>query len=377
MTSTAPQPNTSPIQTRDDLLAYLVVAMQIEHATIPPYLTALYSIRPGSNSEAIEVIRSVAVEEMLHLTLVANVYNAVGGSMRRTLTAPGFMPTYPTALPTGETEFEVGLRGFCPETIDTFMKIERMLDEPEDAPLLVPRSERCLGVLPGAGDDRISFYSIGQFYAAVIQGLFHLSQSLGETTLFNGDPSRQITPEYYYNGAGSVHAVSDLDSAIRALRIIQEQGEGSPRGHRIYAGTNTDERPLAHYFRFQQLRLGRYYQTTRPAEGGGGDSDAPDEPTGAGFADNELDWSAVYPIKADLRLADLPEGSEVRQRAVAFQQEYSRFLLELERAFDGAPAQLIPAVGGMFRLRTLAEELVRMPIPGQPGLHAAPLYTLG
>lgn len=363
---------TSPIQSRDDLLAYLVVAMQIEHATIPPYLTALYSIRPGSNSEAVEVIRSVAVEEMLHLTLVANVYNAVGGSMLRTLTAPGFMPTYPTYLPTGETEFEVGLRGFSPDTIETFMKIERMLDEPEDAPLTLPRSARCLGLLPGAGENNISFYSIGQFYSVVIKGLFHLSQQLGEAALFCGDPARQITPEYYYNGAGAVHAVTDLDSAIAALRIIQEQGEGSPRGHRIYAGSDTESRPLAHYFRFQQLRLGRYYQTHLADN----DSDAPDQPTGADLNTAERDWSAVYPIKADLRLADLPPGSAVRERAVAFQKEYSRFLLELERAFDGAPEQLIPAVGGMFRLRTLAEELVRMPIPGQPGVHAAPLYTL-
>jgi hypothetical protein len=30
----------------------------------------------------------------------------------------------------------------------------------------------------------------------------------------------------------------------------------------------------------------------------------------------------------------------------------------------------------MFRLRSLADELVRIPIPGQEHLHAAPLYTL-
>jgi hypothetical protein len=31
----------------------------------------------------------------------------------------------------------------------------------------------------------------------------------------------------------------------------------------------------------------------------------------------------------------------------------------------------------MFRLRTLAEELVRSPIPGLENINAAPLYTLG
>lgn len=362
------------IKNLDDLRAFLVVAMQIEHATIPPYLTALYSIRPGSNSEAVEVIRSVAVEEMLHLTLVANVFNAVGGSMRKTLTAQDFIPTYPTYLPTGETEFQVGLRPFSQQTIETFMKIERMANEPDDAALTLPRSEQCLGLLPGSGPGHISFYSIGQFYAHVIRALFQLCQELGEEAVFCGDPAKQISPEYYYNGAGTVITVHNFDTANQALRMIQEQGEGAPRGHRIYAGDSDGVHPLAHYFRFQQLRLGRYYKTLILGQH---DADEPDQPSGAELNIAELDWDAVYPIKHDLRLADLPEGSEVRSKAIEFQQHYSRFLLEMERAFDGAPEQLIPAVGSMFRLRNLAEELVRTPIPGQEHLHAAPLYTLG
>lgn len=112
MTAMPPSKSESPIQSIEDLRTYLVIAMQIEHATIPPYLTALYSIRPGSNNEAVEVIRSVAVEEMLHLTLVCNVYNAIGGTMANTLTASNFIPTYPAYLPTGEREFEVGVARF-------------------------------------------------------------------------------------------------------------------------------------------------------------------------------------------------------------------------------------------------------------------------
>ena len=54
--------------------------MELEHATIPPYLTALYSIHPTPTPTPPHILRVVAVEEMLHLTLVANVLNAVGGS---------------------------------------------------------------------------------------------------------------------------------------------------------------------------------------------------------------------------------------------------------------------------------------------------------
>ncbi|WP_244919266.1 ferritin-like protein [Nostoc commune] len=51
------------ITTVDQLKYYLIQAMKIEHATIPPYMTALYSIKPGTNLEAFHIIRAVAVEE--------------------------------------------------------------------------------------------------------------------------------------------------------------------------------------------------------------------------------------------------------------------------------------------------------------------------
>src|SRR3954452_23643124 len=110
--------STPSIETKQELHHYLTVAMQLEHATIPPYLTALYTIKPGTNGDASMVIREVVVEEMLHLTLAANVLNAVGG--QPDLTAPGFVPTYPARLPDGETDFEVSLRPFSQEALRTF-----------------------------------------------------------------------------------------------------------------------------------------------------------------------------------------------------------------------------------------------------------------
>src|ERR1700722_12205684 len=118
----------SHITTIDELQAYLHAAMQLEHATIPVYLTALYSIHPGTNSDAVHVMRVVAVEEMLHLTLAANLLNAVGGTPD--LTAADFVPDYPARLPDGETDFEVSRQGFGQECVETFLKIER----PREAP---------------------------------------------------------------------------------------------------------------------------------------------------------------------------------------------------------------------------------------------------
>src|SRR5438445_6847693 len=70
------------ITSPETLQEHLQWAIELEHSTIPPYLCALYSIEAGHNAEAAEVLSSVMVEEMLHLTLADNLVNAVGGRPR-------------------------------------------------------------------------------------------------------------------------------------------------------------------------------------------------------------------------------------------------------------------------------------------------------
>ena len=83
-----------------------------------------------TNSDATHVLRVVVVEEMLHLTLAANILNAVGG--KPDLTVPGFVPQYPAYLPTGETDFEVHLQAFSEDAVNTFLKIERPAKAPDE-----------------------------------------------------------------------------------------------------------------------------------------------------------------------------------------------------------------------------------------------------
>ena len=73
-----------------DLYTHLQGAIELEHSTIPPYLTALYSIKKGSNREAAAIIRSVVMEEMLHMTIAANTLNAIGGAPE--INTSGFIP---------------------------------------------------------------------------------------------------------------------------------------------------------------------------------------------------------------------------------------------------------------------------------------------
>lgn len=121
--------DSSSIKTLDELKEFLYRAMQLEHATIPPYLTALYSIKPGVNQDATQVLRVIVVEEMLHLTIAANILNAIGGTPD--LVRPDFVARYPAALPDGETDFKVSIQAFGREALATFLKIERPAQRPE------------------------------------------------------------------------------------------------------------------------------------------------------------------------------------------------------------------------------------------------------
>src|SRR3954470_4964892 len=257
-----------PVTTLEDLREHLQWAIALEHSTLPPYLCALYSIKPGSNGAAVAVITSVFIEEMLHMTLAANLLNAVGGAP--VLDHAQFIPRYPAYLPHSADAFQVSLEPFSPAAIETFMKIER----PEDS---------------GAPPEAEGYETIGQFYQAIEEGLKRLCGEIGEAALFTGDPARQILPESFnYSGSGRVIAVSDLASALAAIDEIEEQGEGLKHAE-VWDGDrdmfHPEREEVAHYFRFEEIRNGRSYQRGDTPSSG---------PSGKPF---DVDWTAVFPMR--------------------------------------------------------------------------------
>src|SRR5687768_4726057 len=82
---------------KKSVLSAIQDAIKLEHSTIPPYLYALYSLKEGNNQGIIDIIQSVVIEEMLHMTLACNILNALGGTPE--IDTPSFVPTYPGTLP--------------------------------------------------------------------------------------------------------------------------------------------------------------------------------------------------------------------------------------------------------------------------------------
>jgi hypothetical protein len=343
------------IKTVEDLRHYLYLAMKLEHATIPPYLLALYSIHPGTNLDATQVLRVVVVEEMLHLTLAANLLNAVGGTPN--LTIPGFLPDYPTYLPDGEHDFQVPLQGFSKDAVlNSFLKIERPAPAPNEGLRMLHREPNVRILTKHPFGDDLHFYSIGEFYREIQNGFKYLYEQHGKA-IFTGSVTRQVTAEYFYSGGGKVVPVTDIQSAFEAIDKIVDQGEGFDCG--VYDG----EGEMAHYYRFQELVLGKYYEKGNSAG----------NPTGPAF---QVNWENVYIVQQNAKVCNYDDAPELKAAAVAFNQQYSVFLSLLTSAYNGMPELLLKAVPHMFTLRNAMLQLIHNPMPGFTGRNASPTFEM-
>jgi hypothetical protein len=109
-----------------------------------------------------------------------------------------------------------------------------------------------------------------------------------------------------------------------------EQGEGANHVQ-VWDGDSDVFHPqrdqVAHYYRFQELKLGRRYRR--------GDSPR-SVPTGDPIS---IDWEAVRPMRTNPRTSDhLPDGP-IRLAQEDFNHSYCGLLQLLEQAFNGRPAE--------------------------------------
>ena len=239
------------IKTIEDLQEHLQIALELEFFTIPPYLAAMYSIQdPASN--AYQVIRSIVLEEMLHMNLVSNLLNGTGKTPVYTGSA---VPVYPNYLP----HHAAGgpYVGLMPLTREVLERVFMVIEVP--APLEAPAESN-------------DYQTIGQFYKSIEDGFRYCVKKYGADQVFQDNGYQQIN---YYIGSGGGKAifVQDLESASLAINQIVEQGEGSPNREQTFVpkqkwgtyngygmrndgtygpilGTPTE---LSHYFKFQAI----------------------------------------------------------------------------------------------------------------------------
>jgi rubrerythrin len=320
----------------EDLFPLMQNAIELEHATIPPYLTAIFSLKPKTNNEIRKLIHSIVIEEMLHMTISSNILNALGGAPA--INNKSFVPRYPTKLPMGIGEdLVVGLANYSiDQVVNVFMRIE----EPEHP---IP--------FESLAAEALTFSTIGEFYAAIQAKIIELP---GEK--LPGDKKRQVTSSFFPDDL--LYPIHTTAEAVSAINIIVRQGEGT---------TTTpfdEEGHLAHYYEFEELYKGRRLVKD------------PSAPNGYSFSGDVIpfDQDDVFPLFPNTKAAMLAAGSEERRRADDFNVGYSRLLNGLHKTFNGCPDFLDGTIGLMYDVKLSGEKLCATPFPGVTGMNIGPPF---
>lgn len=389
------------IDYRPVLQDFLQTAILIEHSTIPPYLTALYSIKDGTNPLASQIIRSVAVEEMLHMIMVCNVMNAV--SIQPSVNRPQNYPTYPMKLPMN-VDFYVGLEKFSTNSIATFIAIESPSNplvkapkydhDAESASLLSKKVslqennfwtlEHMKGFIMENVHTIGEYYDVLFFYITVFQIIAYyqehgsLPQNFEELNtggIFTGDPAKQIRPEQYYGSGGKLHAVEALAGVIAVFQEIKGQGEGADDSIFDVDPSQFEEgAELAHYFRFKEVFHEHFYigGNYEPFMDENGMMPVTTPPTGKPLP---VDWDQAYPMKENPKLSDYASNKELYAQGLEFNKTYRRLLDAIQSAVEGNHQELEKSIMYMYALKEQAVGLMNQPLDSQSNAGPTFEYT--
>ena len=317
-------------------------AMQLELTTIPAYLAAMYCLIEVKDSDnpfakkaasARQLIKTVVIEEMLHLSLIANILTAIGA--RPVFYDEQAIPNYPTVLPhASASDTLITLGSPTKSVLEAFLMIERPQTPDSDA----------------QGND---YRTQGQFYEYIIDitkqqpEFFPVYDNC--TTIDPDDPriARQLLPGQGYFphnvGTGGLVEVKDSASALEALSVIREQGEGSD-----------DLTEFSHYAKFKLI------------------SEECD------FGPFMINASGVVTGEA---LSSLPDDDPIPLINNAFNASYSYLLMILDRMYATADSKskLNIILSGLYiamdlLMRPLAQCLLSCPLPSAPGEFACPTF---
>ncbi|WP_309111417.1 ferritin-like protein [Saccharothrix sp.] len=360
-----------PIDSVDSLFSHLYDAARLELSTIPLYLYAAYSIKTDNVSQwsagpgAFRLIKSIVVEEMLHLSLVRNLIVAIGRGDDIKFQNADFVPKFPSPMLHRVPKLELKLSRLTTDLVrDVFMPLE--------LPAKVGAPEE-----PGK-----HYQTIGQFYKAIFDGFQRLC-GIDPVVPSRRDPRRerelelelfkhnrldlQYTNTYWNEGGGGAPIiVNDLYSALTAINVIVEQGEGMDPDQQVVPidpadpkeGMTTGLFEAPHYVKFKRIADGW-------------------EPIGE-----------VYHVPENPRVADYPEGP-VRDLGQLACAAYTYVLALLDELYNTSGMDVKPGARspryGLERVFVAAmqgllfgvvKELVRTPITEGPHrtLHAAPTF---
>ncbi|GAB1643429.1 ferritin-like domain-containing protein [Krasilnikovia sp. MM14-A1259] len=347
----------TPTQFRD--LSWIRGAMQtaiaLEHSTMPLYSAAMYSLEV-QNYPSYNSIRSVLMEEMLHMAAACNILAALGGR-------PGIAdlePRFPRAGLPGQVapDLRVVLAPLSVRQLKTFMRIEA----PE---FLLAKRELAT-----------AYPTIGRFYQAIKDAVAKNATAV-RAAVRDGGPANQVGGNLGYRTIVPRDGVDPVDEILEALDMIMEQGEGEPA--RGIGTSSTFQNEESHYGRFAELRYGaRYQQVSEPVA-------VTAETEEQFFRGEPIAWPVVINTLAvpsdhyGAVLSEDPNAPAVEKELDAFDAAYTAMMTALHQAWNGPVERSWPSLGEavvqMNEMRVLScFNILRHQVPPAAVARLAELY---
>eukprot|EP00058_Branchiostoma_floridae_P006697 XP_002592185.1 hypothetical protein BRAFLDRAFT_88078 [Branchiostoma floridae] len=418
----------SPRQTEttvSQLRENLQLALRLEWTTVPLYLSSYYSIKDGFNTEVASLLKSIVVEEMHHMSLVANILNAIGG--KPVLNDPNIIPTYPGPLPGGcSLSIPIQLSKCSRDQIhDVFMAVEmpeckgQFFDTISIPDTIVslnssfPSNQNlssewvrnctagpneCKDLLDDASNmckEEVKNYqtdTIGAMYIhKILCPMINLHKS-GNLT-FIGDTTKQYPSPF---------CVTDLCTTILAIHQIVGQGKGGDPCSPFYKGLG-GKADLSHYYKFAEVVHGKALveanhdkydvsynwqnkQEQQQQNCDGSDKNTPGHdfftpckghiccPKKYEFAGSPIPFyeDAVWPTLPNPRSSKYPPGSKARKMSDHFNQKYTSLIKCLHEVFNGYPKKMRHCFVLMSSLTAEAKTMVQTPIDPDGDPHVGP-----
>jgi len=316
------------------LTSALQTAIELEHATLPLYLSAMFSLEV-QNYTSYNLIRSVAMEEMVHMAIACNMLASLGVAPK----IKELSPVFPAkGLPGGaEPDLQTVLAQLSPWQVENFMRLEMPA-------FLLPDEYK-----------RETYPTIAALYGAIRDAIQKNADEV-RRAFESGGVGNQVGDDIGFTtltpGSGK-DPIQLLDAAIQE---ILNQGEGSPLRD-LHAGSESQYEE-SHYCKFAQISYRASYRVPEPK------IELTRETEPQFFKGYPIPWPQVQntlavPKDGYAKLLALdPEREAVEKALVQFDQKYTDIMTDLELMWNGPADQSWPtfgkAVAAMTALRVLS-----------------------
>ena len=306
--------------TLDYVKVQLQTAIQLEWVTLPTYLTSLYSIVDGCNTEVYNLIRQVVMQEMLHFTQAANILIAMNGVPE--IDSADVAASYPTKLPGSVLpSLTVTLEKITLHHVhDIFMGIE------------LPQKTEV------GGDINTTLYTIGEFYSEISDCI----NMLGDDVFNNETLDLQVQWPWNDERVGVVYPITDSLSAVNAITAIISEGEGA----NLLDPTDITNNTLAHFFKFEEIVCQKHLKQISNDN--------------YSYSGNPIPFNSkgVWPMRPNPNVTSLIPDTNCYTEARVFHQVYRNLLRKLQTVFNGKPEEIFGAVSIMESLKVHAKRLM-------------------